>query len=196
MRIKAFVICLCLLWTTPSKAAPEGWRGIVPLHSTCDDVKRILEVDRCELPTSQYDLPDFRVTINFTTSACCENWQVPSGTVAEIIISPKKPTPLSEYNLTEGYRKVVDEEIVGQEWYDNRVEGVTVYVFNGMITHFMFYPSVKDEKLHCYIKKEYTLKRNRAICRAHQDSDSNYRISRFSYDFEPILSRYLGVLCI
>ena len=43
---RAIIPCLCVRF--PALAVAQGWRGIVPMQSTCEDVKRILAVQTCD----------------------------------------------------------------------------------------------------------------------------------------------------
>ena len=63
MRLIGIVIFMLLASFEASFG--QGWRGIIPLHSTCDDVKRVLDVDKCEYPNSTYQLENETVTIRF-----------------------------------------------------------------------------------------------------------------------------------
>lgn len=100
MRILTLLFATALLMTVSNK--PSSWRGLVPLHSTCDDVKRELGVESCASPISDYTLPDFRVVVEFKNETCDRTllgWRVPLGTVTAITLSPRKEMPPSEFGL-------------------------------------------------------------------------------------------------
>ena len=48
MKIGLIVILLSLALTNVKQSSADGWRGLVPLKSSCEDVKRILDVKKCE----------------------------------------------------------------------------------------------------------------------------------------------------
>ncbi len=61
--MRKITIGFCLLLTMPAITLAKGWRGIVPLHSTCADVKRLLGITTCD--GSTHRLNDETVTIIF-----------------------------------------------------------------------------------------------------------------------------------
>src|SRR5882724_5202361 len=99
---KMIVFCVCLL---AFNAQAKDWRGIVPLHSTCEDVKRILGVAKCE-PVVK--LESETVNISFSQKPCADGWNVPIGTVVSVTIHPEKKSDLTDLNLDMNkYQKVV-----------------------------------------------------------------------------------------
>lgn len=153
MKYRVFILSL-LVVITAIPASAKGWRGITPLRSTCEDVKRTLKVDRCTFPESEYNLPNFRVIIYFSQNQSCDvtprAWRVPPGTVTSIIISPTKEMRPSELDIDiSKYKKLGDSDIDGMERFESREEGVTVHLFNGFVQEVFFYPPSSDEKLRC-----------------------------------------------
>lgn len=152
MKSKSIILLSVLLFT--SMVAPHrGWRGIVPLHSTCEDVKKALKVDKCSLPMSEYNLPDFRVVVFFSEDDRCKDargWRVPRGTVTSLVVSPAKEMCPSELGVNiSSYKKLPDRDVVGMEGYDNDKEGITVNLFNGFVQDIIFYPPTAEESLRC-----------------------------------------------
>src|SRR3989442_384516 len=94
---KITVACLFLMLTTTSFSQSKGWRGIVPLHSTCEDTKRLLGITKCE--TNSYDLKDARVFIWFSKKPCVDGWNVPPGTVTSIEVFPKNKLYLTDLSI-------------------------------------------------------------------------------------------------
>ena len=129
------------------------WRGIVPLRSTCDDVKKVLKVDSCTVPIANYTLPDFRVMVEFENKTCdteSRAWRVPKGTVTAITVSPRNEMRPSEFGLDlSKYKKREDEEIGGLEHYDSQEEGVTVDLYRGFVQNLFLYPRKSHETLRC-----------------------------------------------
>ena len=144
-----FPIALFLTLSGQSK----GWHGIVPLHSTCEDVKRELGVESCTGPPSTYTLPDFRVMVEFENETCESEpraWRVPIGTVTAITVSPRKEMLPSAFGLDlSKYERREDGEIVGVEHYESRAEGVTVNLYRGFVQDLFIYPPASKEKLRC-----------------------------------------------
>jgi hypothetical protein len=151
MRIGILVLFLLMPLTLSQH--PSGWRGITPLHSTCDDVKRVLGVERCTCPISRYTLPDFRVMVEFESETCDSEpraWRVPLGTVTAVTVSPRKEMLPSEFGLDlSKYERREDGEIVGVEHYESRKEGITVNLYHGFVQDLFIYPPAREEKLRC-----------------------------------------------
>jgi len=117
------------------------------LHSTCEDVKRILNITNCEEPSFQ--LEDAIVSINFSHKPCADGWNVPSGTVISITIRPKKKLALSELRIDmEKYEKVRLPHQRDWTVYLNAEEGVSLTVaHDGMVQKFTYGPTAKDAHL-------------------------------------------------
>src|SRR5438105_15672908 len=100
--MKVELAILLLLMSITMRSQSNCWREITPLRSTCGDVKKILKVDSCKLPISEYTLPEFRVMVEFENETCdreARAWRVSSGTVTAITISPRKEMLPSEFGL-------------------------------------------------------------------------------------------------
>lgn len=143
---------LLLIWVATSPQ-PNSWRGITPVRSSCEDVKKILKVDTCTLPISEYTLPDYRVTVSFSNEDCDSSrdaWRVPKGTVLSLVITPQHGMTVSQFGMDlSGFTKREGEEIVGMEQYDNDEEGVSVELFKGYIMHVSLRPRYSDDALRC-----------------------------------------------
>lgn len=147
------VLAFLLLSFLMMRSHANCWRGITPLKSTCEDVKKILKVDTCTLPISQYTLPDFRVMVEFQNETCDSEpraWRVPKGTVLAITLSPRNEMRPSEFGLDlSKYKKREDGEIVGLEHYVSNEEGVTVDLYRGFVQNLFLYPRKSEENLRC-----------------------------------------------
>lgn len=151
--MKVAVLALLLLMFMTMRSQFNCWRGIIPLQSTCEDVKKILKVDTCMLPISQYTMPDFRVMVEFQNETCDSEpraWRVPKGTVTAITISPRNEMRPSDFGLDlSKYKKREDVEIVGVVHYDSEEEGVTVDLYRGFVQNLFLYPRKSDEAIRC-----------------------------------------------
>lgn len=154
MRNKSKAIGFFLVLLCAATAEAKGWRGITPLQSTCEDVKKILRVDTCTLPISRITLPDFRVMVEFADKTCDSRpraWRVPKGTVVAITLSPRSEMRPSEFGLDlSKYNKREDGEIVGLEHYDSDEEGVTVGLYQGFVQNLFLYPRKSDNSRRCH----------------------------------------------
>jgi hypothetical protein len=151
MRFAILPILLSLL-ITPANPS-NCWRGITPLRSTCEDVKKNLKIDTCSVPLTRYTVPEMRVRIELSMGDCDkapQGWRVPKGTVTAIILSPQIPMVPSQLGLDiSKYEKREDGEILGIEHYTSEEDGVSVDMYAGVIQNVFLYPRKADEALRC-----------------------------------------------
>lgn len=145
MSIKTIVVCVLL--AAVSHCYTEDWRGIVPLHSTCEDVKRILGIAKCE--SSLYQLEDETINITFSEKPCADGWNVPPGTVISFTVSPKKKPRLTDLHIDIGaYKKAVIQDQPDKSYYYNEEEGVSIAVTpDGRVDYITYSPTPKDNYL-------------------------------------------------
>jgi hypothetical protein len=151
---KIAMACAFMMLISSSISFAQGWRGIVPLHSTCIDVKRVLGVAKCE--PSIYYLEDEIVNINFSEKPChekwpYEKWNVPPGVVTSISVRLKKQPPLANLGIDiTNYKKVPDEYSTGGHIYYNEEKGVAITAdADGKVLEISYQPTAKDSYRHC-----------------------------------------------
>jgi hypothetical protein len=148
LMLSVFILLTCL-----ASNQSNCWRGIIPVRSTCEDVKKILRVDTCSFPISNYTIADYRVMIEFYDDDCDKSpraWRVPKGTVMSLAVSPINTMTVSQLGLDlSKFKKREGEEIVGLEQYDNEEEGISVETFQGYVMNLFLSPSKSDESLRC-----------------------------------------------
>jgi hypothetical protein len=144
-RIIALYICGLLLTFNDTYA--KDWRGIVPLHSTCEDVKRLLGVSRCDPPV--FNLESEIVNITFSEKPCADGWNVPAGTVISLTVFPKKKSPLTDLHLDlKAYEKAVSYDQPDITYYLNAEEGIVIKVTpDGKVDSITHGPAAKDNHL-------------------------------------------------
>lgn len=148
------IVCLALmLLASQGISYAQEWRGIKPLRSTCEDVKRALGVDKCEYPRSIYRLKEETVTIGFVMCPCplvCSHqsggWNVPAGTVGGITRQLHKPTPVADFNVDSDKWKAMETDFIGQVIYTNYEEGVTVSSIEGNVDTVSYFPPLYKYK--------------------------------------------------
>jgi hypothetical protein len=147
--INKAVTCSWLMLGAFGVVQCQGWRGIVPLHSNCEDVKRAIGITECE--TKTYDLKDAMVSINFADGTCLSGWKVPPGTVLTLDIHPKPSLSVVDLQIEQStYNRVEDQHVQGVVHYKNDEKGISVAVFdNGTVAYLFYGPSLKDEKMRC-----------------------------------------------
>lgn len=147
--MKRLLLCCGAIIAIPLWASAQGWRGIVPLQSRCDDVKRILGIDGCRSGTYQTD--DGTVSISFSDATCESGWNVPPGTVLSFHVhSRTQQTLASIVSDASKYIKSVDTHVRYVAYYENKDEGVSIAVFeDGTVANVFYGPSAKDSALRC-----------------------------------------------
>lgn len=136
-----------------SPCLAQGWKKIVPLVSTCEDVKKILVVNECNFPEMYYETPEYKISISFSTDK--DEWNVSKETVTSmIVISGQKlledfvkdfETDFEDYEITPVYdlpkSKLYRNEKRGIEFEARNVKDDLFYVDN-----FRLYPSKENSK--------------------------------------------------
>lgn len=151
MRVIKPTVCALLILGFAEVAYGQGFRGIVPLHSTCEDVKRVLGVSGCE-PSTTYEAGNERIKILLSKAPCERAWQkswnVPPGTVMSVERSFVTPIPLSDLNVELGRYEKSDLN-GGQSTYISNEDGVIILESGGRVSSVAYAPSSKDEYLVC-----------------------------------------------
>lgn len=146
---------LAFLASSSLVAKAQGWNGIEPLHSSRADVERILgkPSDRTVETSVFYNRRKEAVVIDYTSKSGClkgQGWQVPQGTVLEIIISPKSTLMLSELNIDErDYKRTDNPNRPATATYVNEQKGQRIDVFDSQVTSIRYFPAAKDTHLRC-----------------------------------------------
>jgi hypothetical protein len=151
--IKIVACCMFVILVMNTDARAKGWRGIVPLHSTHEDVKRLLgtSADSCEC---LYNLENETIFIEYSASTCEKGvpggWNVPPGTVISISVTPKVKLPVADLRLDEKrYKKEADRHVIGNVYYRDEEEGITFVTYQGRIQKTIYSPTAKDSYLLC-----------------------------------------------
>ncbi|HEV7743882.1 MAG TPA: hypothetical protein VGO56_02695 [Pyrinomonadaceae bacterium] len=146
----AFLCAFMLLGPLDHEAA-RGWRGLVPLRSTCADVKRILGVARCE---NVIKMERETINISYSEKLCVDGWNVPKGTVIDIQVISKRMSALTDLNLDlNKYQKVAvvvpydQHDQPGASYYRNAEEGVELEVWDGKLESITYFPTARDSHL-------------------------------------------------
>lgn len=146
LRVLVFALAL-----STSGAAPQskGWRGLVPLHSTCDDAKRVVGLVDCRNTT--FNLEDVNVSMIFSDGTCGSGWRVAAGTVVSFTIYPKAKLALSSLELDQAvYKRRPDSHLSDVVHYENKNEGIAVTTSkDGIVTSLFYGPSTRDASLSC-----------------------------------------------
>lgn len=148
MRKLSFCFVIISLFTLSSFRvnAQEGWRDIVPLITTKEEVKKKLGEPNKK---GVYELDEGRVFIKYVETKCDKikrcDCLVPQGTVQFIRIEIYYDLFIKDIKL-KGFKKTRDSHIPTAFSYSNRKTGVIYEVQNGMVTHINYYESMKTCK--------------------------------------------------
>jgi len=158
-------VLIFIILSVSSVSLAKEWRGIVPLHSTREDVERLLgpppppPTDGTRIYTlnkarSIYYLEEGEAYIVFAeedvpAAASCIG-TVPSGAVLLIQITPKKEIELSDLQIDESrFRKFDPSEPpnIGFMAYANDDEGISIRTQDGKVQQVNYYAAAKDTHL-------------------------------------------------
>jgi hypothetical protein len=159
-----FALIFIVLSVSITSRAKE-WRGITPLHSTREDVERLLGpppppptdgtmIYKHSKARSIYFLEEGKVYIVFeekevSAAASCIG-AVPAGTVLLIEITPKKAMELRDLQIDESrFRKFDPSEPpnIGFMAYANDDEGISIRTQDGKVQQINYYAAAKDASL-------------------------------------------------
>ena len=145
-------------------AQAKEWRGIVPLHSTKDDVEKLLgpppppsdgtRIYSLDNTRSIYFLDEGEVYIVFADKAVpaaagCLG-KISPGTIMLIQVTPKKALQLPDLNLDEQRLKKFDPSDppnIGFAAYVDEEEGISVRTCNEKIHQINYFAAAKDRHL-------------------------------------------------
>jgi hypothetical protein len=127
----------------------QGWRGIVPLHTECEAVKRLLEIPQCRSGT--YKFSEGTISISFSDGTCLTGWKVPAGTVVSFYLHTKSKQKLDDtFPDLSKYVTSFDGDVRQIIKYTNPDEGVTITATeDGTILNVFYGPTLKDSSLRC-----------------------------------------------
>ncbi len=152
-------ILVCTMFSQQIHSRTDGWRGIVPLHSTRQDVERLLGSAHDETK-SFYKTDRENITIRYSQGPCIGStaWNVPVDTVLYITIYPQPYGRMRLIDLNidrDKFKKEDDQELPNTYNLINEVEGITVYVSKDnvtgedRVTGFNYKHAAKDKHLRC-----------------------------------------------
>ena len=122
-------------------APAQSFKQIKILESTCEDVTRILEIDRCRMPESVYNLKDYAVNVVFTDGKREKRgklcYEVPAGRVKGFSVAYlTRLVPLAEFG--DGLQPVGRLKGTEQDVYQDKENGVSVFATAGFVTTAVF----------------------------------------------------------
>lgn len=149
---------VCLYCVTSERVMAQGWRGIVPLHSTRQEVEALLGFKSSGEGYDQFKVSTDVVYIRYTSKRCereeVGGWDVPIGTVSSIIVLPQSKVTFSSLGLDLNKFNVSRTDVKGLNIYTNKEDGFEVEMFEDedIVARFSYFPSAKDRRLQCPIQ--------------------------------------------
>lgn len=150
--LKLLFLAAIILHLSESSNAKD-WRGLIPLHSTRDDVTRLLgpSPDSNNI-RARYSLEKEDVYIVFASdelhSRCTGG--VPKDSVLLIQITPKPKLRLSDLRIDKSKYRSFDPSSptgIGYVGLIDDVDGVVIQTFKGYVTEICYIANVEDRKL-------------------------------------------------
>lgn len=150
-----------LLATLSCSGFPQenGWRGIVPLHSTRTDVEKLLGSPReSRGVSSTFQTKDGRVRVFYSSGSCkkgsATDWNVPPDTVVTLTFEPNAELMVTDLKLDQTkYERLADPHLQSGVYYFNKSEGIRISartLRDGEDVQSITYePAAKDYHLRC-----------------------------------------------
>lgn len=139
----------------------QDFKRIIPLKSTCDDVKNALSVEKCDFPQSIYRLKDFTVVVQFTEEKSSANdkicYKVPPKTVSSFTVTYNKSILLKDFEYELKLLGDINNDIFTVA-YENKEKGITVLSNNGIIEEVIYGPNVENHRKYSYPCSTKTVK--------------------------------------
>jgi len=163
---RALLIAACFLLVAANSTLAKPWRGIVPLHSTRDDVRKLLGK-----PTRQgdfyedYEIPRYTVSINYATENIftpgddCDgpapywwgDYHVSVGTVLSVEVSFDREIPLAKLKIPDfkTLTKGEPDSTLSVDYFDQK-RGLEYGIRDKKVHRITYGPSsIADASLRC-----------------------------------------------
>ena len=157
ITVVSFVVGGLLILVVGSSASGQGWRGIVPLHSTRADVERLLgpSAESSGNFSVWYRLTDESINVTYSEGLPCgvgdkhSQWRVPENTVVRVYVT-LRPVPLPQLGIdTTKYKKKSGGHLAEDIYYISEEDGVSIRVRRNEVQDINYYPASSDAELAC-----------------------------------------------
>jgi hypothetical protein len=157
--------CICLLLVVGGACQAKNWRGLVPLHSSREDVEKLLGppppppsdgswLYSLHAGRSVYILDEGEIYIVYANGKIPE-WndcagKVPEGTVLLITVKPKKEMTLDDLHLDGKRLKAFDGSKPGKIGYQGYLDseaGIGVRTYKGRVEEISYLAAPRDRHL-------------------------------------------------
>ena len=155
MKAQSFLLSVAiLLFCFGENVSAQAWKKVVPLVSTCEQLKKILPITDCNVLYSRLDTPEYDVMIFYSKRTCQEGgqWNIPKGIVTDILFTLKPFMRLSAYdgNLKD-YVMKPEDDLPDYKTFTNDMLGIRLTVVEmsetgrDFIQSIFLYPSSENE---------------------------------------------------
>lgn len=153
LSLKLVLVSMSVIASTAFYPENKGWHGIVPLHSTRKDVKRLLG-SHTKNNETKYHSKDENALIYYSSGPCGKDptgsWNVPRDTVIAISVYPKIKPRFSDLRIDEAsYKREEDPEVTSVTYYTDEQKGVRLTVGGGIVAEIDYIPAASDNHLRC-----------------------------------------------
>jgi len=178
----------------------RGWRGIKPLHSTREDVERLIGLPM--MPDGiTYDLKTERVNVVYSDGGCAKGkpaeWNVPLNTVIGIRVYPQTKMMLSDLQIDlEGFEKFINPHNPDSVSYTNNEQGIGISTqSSGEVIVLEYFPLATENYLRCRLQPAVPDARKFDEYSTLPISDEKARLDNFAVHLqnEPQLNGYIIV---
>jgi hypothetical protein len=154
--LKTALLTFILFITVP--ASVKSWRGIVPLHSTRADVRRILgkPIFGGDSAIELYESEEGRIQVRYARQPCEEglpadwgNWRIAKDTVVNISITLNHELAVAALKLRNFERLKWYTDNSGATYYRDKQRGIEYQVQGRSVTAITYGPSTRDRPLLC-----------------------------------------------
>lgn len=147
----------------------QSWKNIVPLKSTCEDIKKEWGVEECEYPLTRIKTDSHWITIKLTTEKCdCvsknsfNEWLVAKGTVEWVSITLIDQIDLRQYKSKStftSFKKTPVADLPGNYLYVDTKNGERLEVTssNAIATIYLFPNAESASSLRCKFAPPFSL---------------------------------------
>ncbi|MDX2040329.1 MAG: hypothetical protein SF097_03725 [Acidobacteriota bacterium] len=154
LKQASLCLMLCLSSSTGKIFLFESWKGIIPLHSTREDVEKKLGVKSSGKSFDVFKLDTEQVMIVYSVKPCesdFEKWKVPIGTVLELVVIPKAQPLFSEVKIDaskykRSFSPKTDVDVVT---YTDEDSGHSIEFTDERVSNYRYRPAKKDDSLLC-----------------------------------------------
>jgi hypothetical protein len=160
--MRTTLLCICLILFASVGTRAKEWRGIIPLHSSKQDVRRLLGPPKTQGKyVDSYELNDAFVDVYYASGSPCgsslvNSWRVSRDTVVSIRITHRNTVPLqSLVSDIRGLKVSEDIKLSQLSYYSSDEEGVRYTIRRDNPTSMLdvmnvdYLPSMTDHRLKC-----------------------------------------------